>query len=561
MSVDTSKSELHARLAAARADAQTSAAADDYGQFLVARYASLINDPEEAAQKYAQVARSRPDDESLMERAVFSALLADEFALAESIARRASDTVMVGTSLPRLTLAADAFARGDTMKVASLLEGEDAGPFNRLIMSSLRAWALFDLDQVDRAQLTLLDASSGDPYLDSIMLNLLALMEVAAGEDEDALQTFARLDTNDTLIASAATSYARLLVHEGRTTEAIVMLDRFRRAAGHNPSVARLLEQIEAGQPVGVERLTPRQGAALSIYVPAAALASQTQTDLPGVYYSLALRLDPQLHAARALWADALDKAGRSQDSVAMLETIPASSPYYVSARGQLAWALRRGQRNQEALKLVYATLAGDPDRDLKIQMGDLLRSLGHDGEAVKVFTEIISADEAANDRDWRLYFARGAARERLGQWPLAEEDLRTALALNPQSADVMNYLGYSWVDRGLYLEEGLDLIRKALTLRPESGAITDSLGWAHYKIGNYETAVGYLERAVELEPGVTAINDHLGDAYWMAGRQLEARFQWQRAISLMEDEAEIERVQRKMLTGPAQATVAAQHP
>ena len=116
----------------------------------------------------------------------------------------------------------------------------------------------------------------------------------------------------------------------------------------------------------------------------------------------------------------------------------------------------------------------------------------------------------------------------------------------------MLNHLGYSWVDRGLHLERGMDLIRQALSLRPNSGAITDSLGWGYYKLGDFDQAVYYLELAAEIEPDLAEIIDHLGDAYWMTGRRTEARFQWEKALTLLnDDEQEIRTIERKMLTGP----------
>ena len=559
--VDTGSAELNARIAAARADAETSAAADSYSQFLIARYASLVNDPVEAAEKYALVARTRPGDQSLMERAVFSALLADEFALAHAISKKASPEVLRGAGLPRIVLAADALARDDYRDVPVLLQGDEPGLFNDLIMASLEAWALFGEGKPDEAKLALLEASGGDPYIDSLVLNTLGLLETAIGDDDAAMQTFSRIHASGALVAVGTETYARLLAQHGKTDEALRILDAFSRDTGANPVITSLARRLEAGEILDVRRLTAREGAALSAYLPAAALALQSQSDLPGVYYALALKLDPNLHAARAQWAHALDSAGRTSEAIAMLETIPASSLYATSAKGQLAWTLRREDRNDQALKLVYATLASEPERDLKVQMGDLLRSLDRHGEAASVFTEIIEADQARGDPDWRLYYARGALRESMGLWPLAEQDLQRAMSLNPRSPEVLNYLGYSWVVRGTNLDEALNLIRTALSLRPESGAITDSLGWAHYRLGEYEKAVGYLERAAELEPGLAEIMDHLGDAYWMTGRPLEARFQWQRAISLSDDTDEIERLQRKLLTGPIAQTVTVQQP
>src|SRR5690606_33991930 len=133
----------------------------------------------------------------------------------------------------------------------------------------------------------------------------------------------------------------------------------------------------------------------------------------------------------------------------------------------------------------------------------------------------------------WTLFYFRGIAYERAKQWDKAEADLLQALALFPEQPHVLNYLGYSWVDQGMHLDEAMDMIARAVELRPNDGYIVDSLGWAHYRLGNYEEAVRELERAVELRPEDPVINDHLGDAYWKVGRRLEARFQWAHARDL----------------------------
>jgi Flp pilus assembly protein TadD len=155
--------------------------------------------------------------------------------------------------------------------------------------------------------------------------------------------------------------------------------------------------------------------------------------------------------------------------------------------------------------------------------------------EAEPIYSELI----AERPNEWRSYFSRGAARERLGRWPEAEADFQRALELSPDQPDVLNYLGYSWVDRGEHLQEGLAMIRRAAELRPMSGAIIDSLGWAYYRLGDYPQAVDWLEAAVRLEPADPTLNDHLGDVYWRLDRRIEARFQWQRALTLDPDNAD----------------------
>ena len=149
------------------------------------------------------------------------------------------------------------------------------------------------------------------------------------------------------------------------------------------------------------------------------------------------------------------------------------------------------------------------PGRTIAISAFSSPTSCNHSGAMAKPrtrFTDIIDADEAEGHYDWRIYYARGGARERLGEWPRAENDLQTAMNLRPDNPTIMNYLGYSWIDRGINLDEGLALIETALRYAPDNGAITDSLGWAHYKLGNYERAIFYLERAAELEPTISEI-------------------------------------------------------
>ena len=192
---------------------------------------------------------------------------------------------------------------------------------------------------------------------------------------------------------------------------------------------------------------------------------------------------------------------------------------------------------------------AEEPERaGADMQLGDLLRSKKRFAEAVDAYDEAIQRFEAAGMPErWSLYYSRGIALERSGQWQRAEADLLHALELKPDQPLVLNYLGYSWIDRGENLERGLKMIEKAVELRPEDGYIVDSLGWAHYRLGDYPSAVQYLEKAIELVPEDPTINDHLGDAYWQSGRPVEARYQWRRALQFGPQDDEIKPIQAKL--------------
>lgn len=511
-----------------------------YADFMIARVASLSDEPAIAASHYARVLKARPDEAPLAERAVFSALIAGDFALARDMAAQAGVGVRNETSLVRLVLGTDALIAGDAAQALRHFRAGQVGPFNRMVTQGLSAWAMLDTEGLAAARREMLAGYSGDALLDGVNSYQIGLLEMAAGEDEAALATFESTWASGVRLAIATEAYARLLAANGRRERAQEIIDVFRWEVGQNPSIEALARALASGEPVEAHRPSVREGAALAIYAPAAALAAQTQDDLAGVYFTLALALDPDLQSARTLWGDALDRAGRFGDAADMLSGVPQDSEFYANARAQLAWVYRRQDRNEEAIATAQDALAYRPDRNLRVQLGDLFRSLERYEEAGRVFTEVIDADAAeGRGGDWRLYYARGTVRERQGRWPEAEADLRRALALSPSQPDVLNYLGYSLVDRGQKLPEAFDMIRQAVAFAPQAGHIVDSLGWAYYRLGQYERAVDELEKAASLLPGDPTISEHLGDAYWQVGRRREAGFTWTRALSLdPEDEA-----------------------
>ena len=526
------------------------AEATAYGDFLVARFAAMTNDPETAAEYYAAAIDTAPEKSGIAERAVFSALLAGDYDAGVQLARRASEVGSTAT-LVRLTLGVDALERGKESEAAKYLDETEYGPFNRVIARGLSAWRIAESGGADAAEAYLRDGLTGDANLDSSTLYMMGLLQMADKHDAAALATFDTLWDSGARLAVGVHAHAQLLVAAGKKSRAVEILETFRDEIGQNAAIDGLRADILAGKRIRPTRLSTREGAALAVYVPAAALMLQPEDDLSGVYFVLALALDPDLHVARSLWGQSLDNAGRRQEAIAVLSRIPESSEFYATARGQMAWALRREERNQESLAIAADALAHSPDRGLKIQLADLYRSLDRNGDAERLLTEIIDDDAKAGRQDWRIVYARGSTREQTGRWPDAETDLKTALALQPGNASILNYLGYAYIDRGLNYEAALDMIRRAVELEPHSGYIVDSLGWAHYRMGRYELAARFLERAVELSPGEALLNDHLGDAYWQIGRKIEARFQWQRVLKLDPSGAARERIEAKMQSGP----------
>jgi len=518
--------------------------AASYRDFMIARIASLTNDPGTASRRYAAIIDVMPEQASIAERAVFSALLAGDYPAAAGLSSRA---LAAGSdaSLVRLTLAVDAIQRGKPEEARPYLEEAAFQPFNRTIANNISAWRALSKSGLTSAIPYLEQGLTGDQRYDSPSLYMMGLLQLSGRADDDALATFERVWASGARLAIGVEAHAELLASRGEKARALEIIEAFRAEVGTNAALAGLARRIEAGERIKPRRLTTRQGAALALYVPAAALMYQTNDDLSSVYFVLALALDPDLHVARSLWAQALENGGRRDDAIRILRQVPKGSPYYANAQGQLAGLLNAQGKSEEALRVAAEALAGNPDRGLLLQLADLYVSLERYGEGEAVLNDVLAAD--GEQEDWRVIFARGAARERQGNWPEAEADLKRALELRPESATVLNYLGYSWIDRGENLEEGFNLIRRAVILEPRSGHIIDSLGWAHYKLGQYEEAVDFLERAVELLPSDPVLNDHLGDAYWRVGRKLEAGFQWQRALTLDPTEKDRGRINAKL--------------
>ena len=523
-----------------------------YSEFLRGRYAALTNDPVQAASFYAAAARNEPYDTDLLERATFASLIAADVQTAIETARNAPAQARNGTALPILVLAVDAMADGHSSRAATLLEENINSRFNNLIAHSLRAWAVYENQNLEAGLAELENPPQDLSLIAGLSGVTKGMMELHAGETDAALATFETMWQDGFRLASTTEMQARLLATKGQREEAISLLKEFSKRVGPNAAIEATRRDLENGQTTEIEDFTISHGSAVSIYTAAAALAAQTDSDLAGVYFALALHLDNDLHIARTLWADALDDAGRRDEAIAMLQDIPEGSVFYTTARGQLAWALRRQGRNEEALQTATEALETTADRNLKIQLGDLFRSLGDLEQADTVFTEIITEDTANNVQDWRLYYARGAIREQSDDWENAEGDLLTAFKLAPRQPALLNYLGYSWIDRGERLEQSLQMIQTAVSLRPNAGFIIDSLGWAYYRLGQYDEAVEQLERAVYLSPGDATVNDHLGDAYWQVGRQTEARFQWQRVLRIDPEYEAAETVESKLEEGLA---------
>lgn len=509
-----------------------------YADYLIGSYAQRSRDPVAAADRFAAALRTAPRDTRLLEGAADAALSAGDVTEAAAFGKRAQ-SAGVPTASGRLAMATLALRRDRPREVRQVLTNFDGSPVEQLCARLLESWAMAEEKHADAALAVIGDDAPAprSPWT-AMQFYVRAMILDEAGRAPEALVQYEAGDSVGGLrVAQVVQMHGALLERSGRKEDARKlyqdMLDDV-----DNPGVAAERARLERGEPPA-HALSPQAGAAVSLFMLAVLVGEDPSGQENLSPLSLAMTLDPAFEGARIGFSDAMRARGRGDTARAALAAIPASSPYYETAQSQIAFSLHGDNRDAEAIDTLKACVAATGGRTSRRALADLYRSLERYGDAAPIYAELVTELSPLKPRDWRLLFAQGATLEQLGRWPDAEASLQQALRLAPDQPEVLNYLGYQWVDSGKKVEEGLAVLQRAVSQRPEEGYIIDSLGWAYYRLGQYAQAADLLERAVELAPGDVTLNDHLGDVYWRMGRRIEARYQWRRVLTLKPTDAE----------------------
>ncbi|MGA0604552.1 tetratricopeptide repeat protein [Phenylobacterium sp. VNQ135] len=521
----------------------TAAADTAYGMFLAGNAALAEGRSDEAA-RFLDMARAQSGDESTVaERAFTAALLAGEISKAAQLAPDGPAASEPGKRMGRLTKAVESIATGKGKIAQEQLAGDAIGFPHRSAAALLAPWAAAQAGDVEASLVR--PQVRGDPTVDYFgQLGQAFLYERARRYDE-AETDFKAITGSESPSELTVLAYGGFLERRGRRADAIKLYDA---GLGRSPSSVGLKAaraRAAAGKSAPAAP-SVKEGAALAMLAPAATMIAAKQGQIGLAYLRLALRLDPQRNDAWLMVGDFLQGAGDVSGARAAYARPKPGSPEYGAAQAKLAWSYQQEGDKATAVKLARAA-AATGDADARLTLSDLLRANEDYEESVRLLGELIGE---ARTPDWRLYYARGAALSQMGRWSEAEADLEAALKLRPDEPELLNFLGYTWIDRGERLKEAMAMVEKAVASNPRSGAMIDSLGWAHYRLGDYKAAVEKLEQAVELEAGDPEINNHLGDAYWMVGRKDEAVFQWRRVLTLKPDAKIKADAERKLASG-----------
>ena len=521
----------------------------DSGAYLAARVAEANNDFRQSAAWYGAALRADPSNMTLLDGYLFSELSLGHLAEAASLANLAEvkageDQLVDFAILNNLALQEDYAGLEKALK-----EGRMIGP---LYDSLALAWALIGQGKMTDA-LAQFDRTAKMRGLEALALSHKAMAMATAGDFEGAYAIFSGKATGGAvnLNRRGVIATVQVLSQLERNDEALKLLDDAFEGAT-DEGLEALRAKLAAGEalPFDVVR-NARDGIAEALFAVASLLSREGDQSYTAMHSRTAVALRPDHNEALLLTAGLFEALNQHELAVEIYAKFDKDNPAYVSAQTGRANALYTAGKKDEAIARLVALRKERPEELLVLAaLGDMYRRSEQWNEALEAYNaaeNLLGAPEVAHAG---FYFSRGVANERLHHYDAAYADFRRSLELRPGQPMVLNYLGYSMLERGINLDEAFALVQEAIAADPDSGYIIDSLAWGYFMLGRYEEALAPMERASLLEPVDPTVTDHLGDVYWMNGRQREAQFQWRRALSFNPEPAAAERIRKKLSLG-----------
>ena len=523
------------------------------GNYLAALVAGAERDTTAASTYFQEALRFDPRNAQLIERAFVAALsngsMPDAFRLAERLLAREPTN-----SLAQLTLGVKALKNKQYSSARSFFAKSTSTRERDITATLLTAWSYAGAGDGKRA-LDIIDKLPGDNF--SVFRDYHAglIADVVNNAPEAAKRMKAAYNAEKTTLR-LVDAYGRFMSHHGDQTEAQRAYQAFDDLLPRHPVITAALADLKSGKSLDPLVRNAEGGAAEVLYGLGSAGSRETDKLPAMIYLRLALYLTPGNALAIISLADMYDSQKQHERAIDAYELVADTSPLRANADIQTALTLEILGRTDAALKQLTAIVEKHPsDAEALNALGNLQRSRKQYAEAATSYSRLIETIKTPGKGDWPNFYNRGIAYERSKQWPLAEADFKKALELSPDQPLILNYLGYSWIDQGINLDEGFRMLRRAVDQKPDDGYVIDSLGWAFYKLGRYDEAVTELERAIDKKSSDPVINDHLGDAYYRVGRKLEAGFQWNHARDLKPEPDDLAVILKKIATGTLETT------
>ena len=423
-------------------------------------------------------------------------------------------------------------------------------PVGELTSALLTAWTFAGEGSLNDALATLdkLDGNDSFANFKSYHSALIAdYLSSAVRAEASYKKAFEQAGTSLRVVQA----YGNFLERHDRRDEAIKIYQTFLEGGEENILIELALKRAQDAKPPYAFIATPGAGAGEALFSLAAAMTDEQSIDVALLNAQLSLSFNADRPVVLTLLGDIYVDTKQYQNAINAYEQTPPGSALRVNADTEIAINLQRLERTKEAQQKLKDIIAKDPTNyDAQVTLGNVYRSNEEFKPASEAYSTALALVARPEKEHWRVLYYRGIAYERQKLWDKAEADFRQALALSPDEPLVLNYLGYSMIEKKINLNEALAMVKKAVELKPNDGYIVDSLGWAYFQLGDFEEAATLIERAVDLNPADPIIGEHLGDAYWRVGRTLEARFQWQHAKDNDPQPDDLKRIEEKLLNG-----------
>ncbi len=519
------------------------------GSYLAGRSASKLRDNDLASEYFAKALDSDAANPVLIEKVFMLSLSEGDIGGAERLAERVL-SFNSQQRMARIVLGLKEFRQRRYAEARSHFDEAGYTPVGELTARLLTAWSEAGEGNLNAALATLDKLDSNEAFANFKSFHE-ALIADYLGNSIRAEAAYRKAYEQASTSLRVMQAFGNFLERSGRSAEAAKIYAAFIEGGDPNPLAEEALARaIRGGKPEPFIA-TPGTGAAEALFSLASAMTDEPSVDVALLYAQLALSMNADRPVTLTLLGDIYEDTQRSEKAIEAYEQTPASSVLRSNAEIEIAVNLQRLGRKDEAKARLESLIAREPGNfDALVTLGNIHRNNEDYAAAAGAYDRAVALIGKFEREHWRVFYYTGISYERQKQWDKAEKSFRRALELSPGEAMVLNYLGYSMIEKKLNLHEALEMVKKAVELKPNDGYIVDSLGWAYYQLGDYEQAVIHIERAVELLPSDPIIGEHLGDAYWRVGRLLEARFQWQHAKDNKPQADDLKRIEDKLAKG-----------
>lgn len=516
-----------------------------YGAYLAGRVAHMRQDFD-AASEYYKIVGDKDSSNQLINRTIY--VILSSLGQIDKAVPYAEKELKAGneSTLAPLILAIKDFNDGQYESAKKHIDSLTDKIHTSLIDPLFSAWIYAGLKDEAKA-VALIDAITKDPALDTLKLfhkgmiyDYLGNPQQAALQFEDIIKKYPQNVTyrileviTDFYVRNGDKDMARRISnhYNDRGLLAILLKDIERKIDAGNKNSKPVID-------------TPQKGLAEALFnIGTMFRSSPGGTEFAQIYIAASSFLNPQYEVSKIALANILEEVGLLKEANRYYEQIGRDSASYFIARIKMIENYNKLEDFAAAEKQLKLLLQDYPQNtQLLTDLGNINSDLKRDAQAIKLYKKALKSMKTIKSDSWPIYYALAVSYNRLNELQNADEALQKALELSNRDANVLNYLGYSWLDRNKNIEAAAEMILEAYQKYPYDGHILDSLGWLYYRIGDYKKAVAYLEQASALNPGNAIINEHLGDAYWFGGRRNEAVFQWKHALDLKEDSDYINR-------------------